>query len=90
MLAPKLPQIVKLPKYKSFDYKPIYYDEAKEDLENRVRKASGELTEDEKFQIGTFKNKWARGKSAQPNSASNIRLVVIIAILSLLAWLLLK
>jgi hypothetical protein len=90
MLASKIPQIVKLPKYKSFDYKPIYYDEAKEDLMNRVKKASGELTADENFERGMFKKQWTRGKSTQPNQASNIRLVVIIAILSILAWLLLK
>lgn len=38
----KLPSLVKIPKYKRFEFRPRYYDPVKEELEERVEKIKRE------------------------------------------------
>lgn len=57
--------LVRLPRHRSFDYSPIYFDEAKEDLEKRVAKAKGEGNKGNPILRGSLKDSWTR------NSARN-------------------
>jgi len=81
------------PKNKQFNFKPRYYDEQKEDLENRINQIKKEMDYserqiNEKAYATNIKGR-IRGnirKSRQANKNSNFRLVIIIAILFLLAY----
>lgn len=39
----KIPSLSRLPKYKSFNFEPRYYDPIKEDIKNRTERIKGEL-----------------------------------------------
>ena len=85
-----------------FLYKPRFYDEAKENLEERIGKYknSGNETTDPdpvnsaKDRIrGTFRNKQKgvfRSEQSKENRQSNIRLLQIIVILTVIAYLILR
>ncbi|MBK8052744.1 MAG: hypothetical protein IPK35_05570 [Saprospiraceae bacterium] len=78
-------------KPKSFDYKPRYYDEAKEELQERIKKYSP--AEDSELSVENMKNRVKSGlrmKSygdqntrAKAERQSNIRLLLIIGVLLL-------
>ena len=44
----KLPSLVKLPKYKRFEFRPRYYDEQKEELQERVQKLKDKYSKEGK------------------------------------------
>ena len=85
-----------------FVYKPRFYDEAKESLEERLGKYKNNSDEPKvvdpvgsaKDRIrGTFRNKQKgvfRSEHSQETRQSNIRLVQIIFILSIIAYLILR
>ena len=88
-----IPSFFSQHKYKRFHYSPRYYDEQKEDLEQRIRQIEAEMgvfngktyvPKIRKGQMGSYINKNRKRQSRQ----SNLRLFVIILILSLGAWLL--
>ncbi|TNE80688.1 MAG: hypothetical protein EP332_06640 [Bacteroidetes bacterium] len=84
--------LVKLPRYKSFDYTPIYYDEAKEDLQERVERAQAGDSKRTPLLRGSLKDSWSRN-SVRPqtiNKGSSTRIVAIAAILTFILWYLLK
>lgn len=37
-MALRLPRFIKLPEHSRFEYKPVYYDKRKEELEEKVNK----------------------------------------------------
>ncbi|MGK0407523.1 MAG: hypothetical protein ACJAZH_001342 [Roseivirga sp.] len=86
MEAPKLPSFIKLNRNRSFDFKPRYYSERKERLEEVKRKyerekeisvANGErLRED----LGT---KWQDTRQTKVNSSNRVLLLIIIALLAI-------
>jgi hypothetical protein len=48
MNAPKIPSLFKIPRHKNFEYKPLYYDEAKERINERREQLKKEgLTNDD-------------------------------------------
>jgi hypothetical protein len=80
-------------KHKRFNFQPRYYDEQKEDLEQRIRQIESELGVDHgkayvpkirKGQMGNYIRKNRKKQSRQ----SNLRLFIIILVLSVVAWLL--
>jgi hypothetical protein len=81
MLVPKLPTLFRNPAHRQFDYKPIYYDERKE----RIEQLKG-LNQDKPSgsRSGKIKFHSTRGKSYL---YSNLRLIAIIFALLLLAYL---
>lgn len=84
--------LVKLPRYKTFDYTPIYYDEAKEDLQERVERAQSGGSKRTPLLRGSLKDSWSKN-SIRPqavNKGSSIRIVSIAAILTFIIWYLLK
>lgn len=84
------------PKNKKFNFKPRYYNEQKEELENRIRKIKREmgvkdLEDSEKPYIPNIKGQMRgkRGENVEQKRKSSIRLFVILLILLALVYLLL-
>ena len=78
MQSPKLPSMFKTPKPKQFDYKPLYYNEAKEKRKKRYKRIKAE-SEGKKYFSSFSIRQSSRIKS-------NIRLIVIIIALAALAY----
>lgn len=88
----------KLPKIKQFQFKPRYYDERKEALDNRIAQIKSEmgiteeLPEGNKYFKGDYKTHikgQMRGyfkQTRREKRTSNIRLLVILLVLMALAW----
>ncbi|MBN2349306.1 MAG: hypothetical protein JXJ22_10735 [Bacteroidales bacterium] len=82
-----LPRFFPSLKHRVFDYKPIYYNEQKEELENRIRQAEqGKNTVGEKTHFHTSITRGSmRGyiKEAKKRTSqkSNLRLVIILILL---------
>ncbi|RXP47057.1 hypothetical protein EC396_13080 [Lutibacter sp. HS1-25] len=69
-----------------FDYKPRYYNERKERLQNLEEKYHGDknLTDDSaklRLTKNNLKNDWVKNKRSATDRSSNLRLAIIIAIL---------
>ena len=86
----------KTPRHRSFDYKPVFYDEQKErkaELEQLVKEnAAGEVSDDRRLQ--RMRGKLRRGGNfgaptlrKQQTSVSNYRTMAILAALAALVWL---
>lgn len=82
-----------LPKNRQFAFKPRYYDEQKEEFETRVEQIKRELgqsdntAEDKSYSAnikGRMRGTLRRNRDA--SRQSNIRLLIIIFVLSLLAY----
>ncbi|HAN19934.1 MAG: hypothetical protein A2X13_11055 [Bacteroidetes bacterium GWC2_33_15] len=81
------------PKSKQFNYKPRYYDERKEELENRINQIKKEmgkedLSDSEKPYTSNIKGQIRRsGKRTKVSKdKSNLRLILIIVILFALIY----
>lgn len=92
----KLPSIIKTPEHRTFSFKTRYYNAEKEAFDERVRKAMAEAgggnkdVEEIKSRIhDQFANKRKKNRT-KPSSSQNIRIVVIITILSALFYWILK
>jgi hypothetical protein len=81
MLIPKLPSLFKNPIHRHFDYKPLYYNERKERLDQLKEVHSGSENSGRRTSIKFYSS---RGKSYL---YSNLRLIAIIFALLLLAYL---
>ena len=84
-----LPRFIKLPEYNRFTYIPRYYDERKEERASRNRKIKEELgIKDENKYVpqikGEFRKHYIRKHRAK--NQSNVRLIVILIVLSLVAY----
>lgn len=69
-----------------FNYKPRYYDERKERLQNLEKKYHNpDVNEPEISRISlsknNLKNDWVKNKRSATNRSTNLRLAIIIAIL---------
>lgn len=92
----KLPSILKTPKHRTFSFKTRYYNAEKEAFDERVRKAMAEAgggsehVEEIKGRIhDQFAKKRTNSKTLN-SSNQNLRIVVIIAMLSALFYWILK
>lgn len=88
-----LPRFIKLPGHKEFNYTPRYWDPEKEARDERIRDIKKEMGIDvpsgpnrSTIKRGSFRQARRTGK-VKSNRASNIRLMVILAILFFLAYL---
>lgn len=90
-----IPRIFKLPSNRQFNYQPLYYDAAKEERESRNRALQEELgmkPEDKDKYIPGIKRGSMRYYFKDPKRAgknTNIRLIIILAVLFFIAYLLL-
>jgi hypothetical protein len=89
-----LPRFIKLPGHKQFNYSPRYWDPEKEEREERIRQIKQEMGVEvpsdpnrSTIRRGSFRQVRQTAK-VKANRSSNIRLVVILAVLLMLAYLL--
>ena len=89
-----IPRFIKLPGHKQFNYSPRYWDPEKEALDERIRQIKQEMGVDvpsnpnrTTIKRGSFRQVRQKTK-VKASRNSNIRLVVILAILFFLAYLL--
>lgn len=89
-----LPRFIKLPGHKQFNYSPRYWDPEKEEREERIRQIKQEMGVEvpsdpnrSTIKRGSFRQVRQTAK-VKANRSSNIRLVVILAVLLMLAYLL--
>jgi len=89
-----LPRFIKLPGHKQFNYSPRYWDPEKEEREDRIRQIKAEMgieisSDPNRSTIkrGSFRQARQKAK-VKATRTSNLRLVVILAVLLMLAYLL--
>ena len=85
-----LPSFFKINKPRRFNFYPRYYDERKEKLQERIKKAEEELgIKSETSNIRTLQKGAMRGyfpRTKRVRRTSNIRLIIIIVILLLISY----
>jgi len=88
-----IPRFIKLPSHKRFEYSPRYWDPEKEDREERIRQIKQEMGIDvpsdpgrTTIRRGSFRQARQQAK-VRATRGSNIRLVIILAVLLFLAYL---
>ena len=85
-----IPRFFRTAEHKRFHYEPIYYDERKERLEERIRMIEQEYgisREDQPIRSlgrGSFSSYYGRKKKVQ--RYSNIRLIIIVAFLLFVSY----
>ena len=89
--APNLPSFFKSKRPRQFNYRPWFYDPAKEEREKRnrlIRAGSDSPESDEGNEIRLrLHEKWRESNSgARQRSRSNIRLIIIAALLLLISY----
>jgi len=89
-----VPRFIKLPRPKRFSYSPLYWDPEKEEREDRIRQIkqemginSGRDPNRTTIKRGSFRQAKQKTK-VKASRSSNIRLLIILAVLFLLAYLL--
>ncbi len=89
-----IPRFIKLPGHKQFNYSPRYWDPEKEAREERIRHIKQEMgvevpSDPNRTTIkrGSFRQARQKAK-VKATRSSNIRLVIILAVLLMLAYLL--
>ncbi len=87
-----LPRFIKVPGHKQFSYSPIYWDPEKDARDERIRHIKQDMgveapTDPNRSTIkrGSFRTAGKKAK-VKASRTSNIRLLVILAILFLLAY----
>jgi len=73
MQAPKIPSFFKTPIAKSFSFKPRYYDKQKERMEQLIKGSKANI-------------KFKRNNTQSKEKGRNRRIILLIIILSLLAY----
>ena len=88
-----MPRFIKLPGHKRFEYSPRYWDPEKEEFEERVRQSKLEMGIDvprgsnrTTIKRGSFRQARQQAK-IKASRGSNLRLVVILAVLFIIAYL---
>ena len=88
-----IPRFIKLPGHKQFNYSPRYYDPDKEEREDRIRRIKQEMGIDipgdptrSTIRRGSFRQA-ARNTKVKATRSSNIRLLIILAVLLFLGYL---
>lgn len=78
----------KTPKNKRFNYRPLYYDQKKEEREKRLKSALEDDSMDyEEALRDRMRMRWKRTAGSRDKRASRQRLVVIIFVIVLLFYL---
>jgi hypothetical protein len=78
-----IPRFFKVPEHKRFHYEPIYYDERKERLEERIKQIEQEYGIDNggervrTIRKGSFSSYYGRKKKAQRYSTTRLIIIII-------------
>ena len=97
MLVPKLPSFFKQAKYKSFEYKPLYYNESKDEMKKRIELIKKELKSEnipgdklsDVFR-NKIRNRWNRKTYGKSVRHSNIRIIAVLFLIVLVLWFLFR
>lgn len=85
-----LPRLFKLPEYNKFEYHPRYYNPQKEEMDKRKARIDKEIELEnhghKDYLKSGFKSDGYFHRRAKVEKQSNIRLVIIMGILMLLAY----
>lgn len=89
-----LPSFFKTPRHRSFDYKPMYYDEQEErrkELEMLVEEQrSGVISDERRLERlrGKMNSRWSGSRANRKQQTFNqkLRLIAILAVLVGLVW----
>ena len=84
MQAPRLPSFFKTAKHRRFDFKTRYYDEQKENLDERVKNAKKGRSNIR------FNNQWGPAKRVSANKTAKRMVFIIFIALCALSYLILK
>lgn len=79
-------------KPRQFGFKPVYYNEEKEQREKRERRIQAEI-ENERSENefrGVLREKWRKNQKQLEAKRSNTRILVIAALLALICYLMLR
>jgi t-SNARE complex subunit (syntaxin) len=91
----KLPSFIKLPRHKKFAYRPRYYDEAKEEMKDRVERIKQEIEREEgkdtvsaggESMRRSIKSRWRKDSYGKTVKNSNYRVMIILFIILLILW----
>lgn len=78
----------KTPKNKKFNYRPLYYDQKKEEREQRMKSAVEEGSDNyEQALRDRIQMRWKRTTGKRDRKATNQRLIIIFVVIALLAYL---
>ena len=85
---PKLPFFLRVAKHQKFEYKPMYYDQRKEDLKKRVERIEREKAIEKGEEVSAhYEPSQLRDRikfeRAAPTKASNYSLLMMIIVLAL-------
>ncbi len=91
----KIRQLIKLPEYRKYSYKPLYYDKRKEALDEKIQHAKNKKEAIEKGEYkpnfkGKFKNNYSREITKKQKKAANIRFFLLIIFFSALAYIIIQ
>jgi len=92
MQAPKLPSFIKQNRHKNFEFKPRYYDERKEriqELRKKYGQETGARPTGGEHLRGKLSNHWQESRGAKVQK-SNRTLILIIAILLFITYYIIK
>lgn len=78
----------KTPKNKKFNYRPVYYDQKKEERDQRLKTALEEESGDYEAALRErMRMRWKRSAGVRERKTSNQRLVIILVVIFLLFYL---
>ncbi|MCF6366354.1 MAG: hypothetical protein L3J35_09140 [Bacteroidales bacterium] len=94
-MALRLPKFIKLPNHSRFEYKPLYYDKRKEELEKKVNKykEQKELLQKGEYKPeikGKFNRSYNHGDTKKQKKAANIRLAIIVFFTAAIVYIILQ
>lgn len=94
MGAPKIPSLFKTPRHKTFEFKPRYYNEAKERINERREhlKKEGIANDDEKLGLIKYRinQKFQQQHYQRDIKQSNSRIILVIGIILLMLYYIFK
>lgn len=83
----RVPSIIRLPKYKNFEYTPRHYDPVKEEIDERTRRIKQDLTDSageneyESTISGSFRKKTGTSYLGTNYSSSVLQLIIAVILL---------
>jgi hypothetical protein len=78
----------KLPRHKHFNYKPVFWDKAKEEREKRMKTAYEDKDQDYATALRErMEMRWKRSTGARERKSSNLRLIAILFSIGLVLYL---
>jgi len=94
-MALRLPKFIKLPEHNRFEYRPLYYDKRKEELEKKVKKYKLQKERQEKQEYkpeikGKFNRSYNRTNLKKQKKAANIRLAIIVIFTTAIVYIILE